>query len=211
MPSLKSVIIADDHPFTARGMERALLMAGGYHVIETADNGIEAIKLIKIHKPDCALLDLSMPGANGLQVFLEGKRWSPETKFIIITGISAASLFKQLYEAGIDGLFVKNESPEDIVSSIAKVFKNQRVISDQARTAIETIKENETLSKRESQVLQAIARGHSNKEIAEDLGVSPNTINIHRTNLLRKMNVTSTAALLVSAMRNGLIDTSDEL
>ena len=208
MPITTTIIIADDHPLTTKGMERALKNEEIYNVIETVQNGIEAIKAIKMHTPDCALLDLSMPKANGLEVFLEAKKWSPNTKFIIITGISAASLFKQLYDAGIDGLFVKTEAPDEIVQGIEKVLKNERVISPEAQKAIDDIRNNSDLSRREREVLQAIACGQSNKQIAEKLGISPNTINIHRTNLLSKMNVNSTAALLVSAMRSGLLDSS---
>ena len=85
-----------------------------------AFNGIDAISLIKREQPDCALLDLSMPGATGLEVFQEAKRWAPNTRFVIITGISAASLFRNLYEAGIDGLFVKNTPPAPQLPTILK-------------------------------------------------------------------------------------------
>ena len=187
-------------------MESVIQEISSLDVIGTAANGIEAIALIKRVKPDCAVLDLSMPGANGLEVFLEAKRWSPETRFVIVTGISAAALFKQLYEAGIDGLFVKNTSPEIISAGIAKVAQGERVISDEAMSAIKTIEQRAELSNRELEVLRALAEGKNNKEIGELLGLSPKTIDNHRTKLLRKMNVTSTAALVVAAMRTGLID-----
>ena len=202
----KTVIIADDHPFIIEGMEGMIRAIPELEIIGTARNGIEAIALIKRTKPDCALLDLSMPGANGLEVFLEAKRWSPETRFVIITGISAASLFKQLYEAGVDGLFVKNSSPKIISEGLVRVSQGERVIDDEAMAAIESAKNDQKLSKRELEVLQALACGNNNREIGKKLSLSPKTIDSHRTNLLRKMNVKSTAALLVVAMRAGLID-----
>lgn len=202
----KTVIIADDHPFTVEGMESVIQSVSSLEVIGTAANGIEAIALIKQLKPDCAVLDLSMPGANGLEVFQVAKQFSPKTRFAIITGMSASAVFKQLYDAGIDGLFVKNTAPEIISAGLVKVSQGIRVISDEAMRAIQSVKMQGELSKRELQVLQALARGQTNKQIAKAFGISPKTIDNHRTNLLAKMNVNSTAALLVAAMRNGLLD-----
>ena len=200
-----SVIIADDHPFTAQGMETVIGAIDELSLIGKAYNGVDAISLIKREQPDCALLDLSMPGANGLEVFQMAKPLAPNTKFVIITGISAGSLFRNLYEAGIDGLFVKNTEPENITSSILDVCKGKRVISGEAMEAIEAAQKNEKLTPREHEVLQALSKGLSNKEIARQFNVSPKTIDGHRTNLLRKMNVNTTAALLVRAMKTGML------
>ena len=200
-----SIILADDHPFTAEGMEAVIESVPELEVIGKAFNGIEAISLIKRTQPDCALLDLSMPGANGLEVFEEAKLWAPKTKFAIITGISAASLFRNLYEAGIDGLFVKNMQPEKITAGVLDICKGKRVISDEAMAAINIAQENEKLTQREHEVLRALSQGLSNKENARQFNVSPKTIDSHRTNLLRKMNVHSTAALLVTAMKTGIL------
>jgi len=200
-----SIILADDHPFTIEGMEAAIESVPELHVVGKAFNGIDAISLIKRTQPDCALLDLSMPGANGLDVFQEAKRWAPNTRFAIITGISAATLFRNLYEAGIDGLFVKNIQPEKITSGVLKICKGKRVISEEAMTAIKTAQENQKLTQREHEVLRALSQGLSNKEIARHLNVSPKTIDSHRTNLLRKMNVNTTAALRVTAMKTGVL------
>ena len=201
-----SIVIADDHPFTAEGMENVINEIPALDVIGIAQNGIDAIALIKRVQPDCAMLDLSMPGANGLEVFREAKRWSPKTRFVIVTGLSAASLFRELYEAGVDGIFVKNDPLEEITSGVVRICEGDRVFSKTAHAEIVKAQDNDTLSKREIEVLHALAQGKSNKEIALDFGVSPKTINTHRTNLLRKMNVNSTAALLVSAIKSGILD-----
>lgn len=203
---VKTVIIADDHPFSAEGMSRAIQTVPNIHVVGIVTNGIDAISEIKRKTPNGALLDLSMPGANGLEVFMEARRWSPLTRFAIITGRSAAPLFKKIYESGIHGLFVKNEPPEEICAGIIHMLKGKRFISQEAQTLIAKAKENTDLSKREYQVLQGLARGQTNRELGDILGVSPKTVDTHRTNLLRKMEVSSTASLLVSAMRKGMID-----
>ena len=201
-----SIILADDHPFTAEGMETVIESVPELQVVGKAFNGIDAISLIKRKQPDCALLDLSMPGANGLEVFQEAKLWAPNTRFAIITGISAATLFRNLFDAGIDGLFVKNTKPEIITSGVLEICKGRRVISEEAMAAIKVAQENEKLTQREHEVLRALSRGLSNKEIARQFNVSPKTIDSHRTNLLRKMHVNSTAALLVTAMKTGLLN-----
>ncbi len=203
---VKTVIIADDHPFTAEGMRRALQKVPNIHVVALVENGIDAISEIKRKKPDGALLDLSMPGANGLEVFMEARRWSPLTRFAIITGRSAAPLFRKIDESGMHGLFVKNEPPEEICQGVVAMLEGKRFISHYAQMLIAKAKENTELSKREYQVLQGLARGQTNRELADILGVSPKTVDTHRTNLLRKMDVSSTASLLVTAMRKGMID-----
>ena len=200
-----SIIIADDHPFTAKGMEAVIASIPELHVVGKAFNGIDAISLIKREQPDCALLDLSMPGANGLEVFQEAKRWAPNTRFAIITGISAASLFRNLYEAGIDGLFVKNTEPETITSGVLKICKGERVISQEAMSAIEAAQEDQKLTNREIEVLNALSKGLNNRQIGEQFNLSPKTIDSHRTNLLNKMHVNSTAALLVKAIKSGIL------
>ena len=141
-----------------------------------------------------------------MEVFQEAKLWAPNTRFAIITGISAATLFRNLFDAGIDGLFVKNTKPEIITSGVLEICKGRRVISEEAMAAIKIAQENEKLTQREHEVLRALSRGLSNKEIARQFNVSPKTIDSHRTNLLRKMHVNSTAALLVTAMKTGLLN-----
>ena len=199
-----TVVIADDHAFTADGIAAALTEMAGFEVVGVAHNGIEAIMLIKKHRPDCAVLDLTMPGANGLEVFIEARRWSPQTRTAIVTGNPSPTMFAQLVESGIDGIFLKNAAPETICAGIRDMARGKRVIAAEIRTAIGAGKTG--LTAREIEVLHGIARGLSNAQIAEALGISPKTIDSHRTTLMRKMGVHSTATLLVRALKDGLID-----
>ena len=199
-----TVVIADDHAFTADGIAAALTEMAGFEVVGVAHNGIEAIMLIKKHRPDCAVLDLTMPGANGLEVFIEARRWSPQTRTAIVTGNPSPAMFAQLVESGIDGIFLKNAAPETICAGIRDMARGKRVIAAEIRTAIGAGKTG--LTAREIEVLHGIARGLSNAQIAEALGISPKTIDSHRTTLMRKMGVHSTATLLVRALKDGLID-----
>lgn len=202
----KSVVIADDHAVTVAGMRAAIEAMPDVDVVGTAKNGIEAIALVKKFRPDAALIDFSMPGANGLEVFVEARRWSPQTRFAVITGIEAPTRYRDLVDAGISGIFLKNMPPADICAGVRRVLAGETVVSADAEAAIGEIQRCESLTAREFEVLQGIARGHSNGQIAERFCVSPKTVDSHRTSLMRKMGVHSTATLLVKAMRNGLID-----
>lgn len=207
--NIATIILADDHTFTLAGMRNALNSVAGFTVIGTATNGIEAISLIKRLQPDCALLDLSMPGANGLETFLEAKRWSPKSRFAIVTGTASAAIFNQLLEAGVSGIFLKNAPVNEICEGIREIMTGRRVISPAARKILDhhaAASGPGGMTAREIEVLQCIARGQSNNKIADHLGVSPKTVDSHRTSLMKKFGVHSTAALLVRAMKDGLID-----
>ena len=175
----------------------------GFSVVGQAGNGIDAISLIKRLSPDLAVLDMSMPGANGLETFLEARRWSPDTRFALLTGNPSPALFTQATEAGIDGILVKNQPPEEICEAIASIAHGQKVF---AGLAGETGTGTPELTAREIEVLQCLARGMSNAGTAGQLGISPKTVDSHRTNLMKKLEVHSTAALLVKAMKLGLLD-----
>ena len=201
-----SVVIADDHAVTVIGLETAIASLPNFEVVGVAKNGIEAIALIKKHRPDCAVLDLSMPGANGLEVFVEAKRWAPKTRIAIVTGNPSAAIFSQLVEAGVDGLFLKNTPLDRLCDGIQRMAGGARVMASEIAPYVGESASIPTLTSRELQVLHGIAKGYSNGQIGDMLGVSPKTVDSHRTSLMRKMGAHSTATLLVRAMRDGLID-----
>lgn len=187
-------------------MASAFEATGGVEVVGIASNGIEAIAMIKAHAPDCAVLDLTMPGANGLEVFLEARRWSPETRFALVTGNFLPGVFRELAEAGAHGIFMKNEPAADICEGVLAVASGETRMSDAVASALAEGEVREKLTARELEILQGVARGLSNNQMAERFAISAKTIDSHRTSLMRKLGVHSTAALLVRAMRLGLID-----
>lgn len=203
------VVLADDHPLALAGLADALARTPDFEVVGRADNGINAIALVKKLAPDCAVLDLTMPGATGLEVVLECRRRAVETRFIVVTGTGSPALLQELQNAGVQGLFLKTAPLDDIIDGIRRVARGDTALSDQARDILESADDGTNLTTREMQVLQAIARGQTNQAASEALGISPKTIDTHRTNLMRKLGVRSTASLLVRAMRDGLIDLSD--
>ena len=200
------IVIADDHAFIIEGMAAMLEKTYGFEIAGRAANGIEAIALIKRLQPDCALLDLSMPGANGFETYLEARRWSPATRFAIVTGNPSPAIFSQLLDAGVSGIFLKSAAPDEICRGIADICAGRNVLPPEIAEVMRDGTAGGAMTAREIEVLQAIARGKSNNQIAEHLGVSPKTVDTHRTNLMKKLGVHSTATLLVKAMKEGLID-----
>lgn len=202
----KKVLIADDHRFVSWGLARALSALEDVDIVASATNGIDAIVEIRKTAPDCAILDYNMPGANGLEVFLEARRWSPETRFIVFTGSTTSETIDTLIRTGVHGVSLKDASETEVVDMVRKVLGGATVIGASAARLMATLPSAIPLTDRELAVLQAIARGHTNASAAESLGISPKTIDSHRTSLMRKFSVSSTASLLVAAVRAGLVD-----
>lgn len=202
----KRVLIADDHAFVSWGLAKALSILEDIDIIGSVSNGIDAIVEIRKAMPDCAILDYNMPGANGLEVFLESKRWSPGTRFILLTGTAMPATIRTLVEAGIHGVSLKDDTEREIVNLVQQVCAGKTVIGASALRLLKAPAASVALTDRELAVLQAIARGHTNASAAESLGVSAKTVDTHRTNLMRKLAVNSTASLLLAAVRAGLLD-----
>lgn len=202
----KRLLIADDHAFVSWGIAKALSARDEVEIVGTVANGINAIVEIRKTKPDCVILDYNMPGANGLEVFLECKRWAPDTRFVLLTGTATPATVRKLIEAGIHGVCLKDDSESEIVEVVRKVCAGRTVIGASAQRLLAGLGESVTVTERELAVLQALARGHTNASAAAVLGISPKTVDSHRTSLMRKFAVNSTASLLLAAVRAGLLD-----
>lgn len=206
---MKSVLLADDHAFLMAGMKQALDAVPGLEVVANASDGIQAIALIKKERPDCAVLDHTMPGATGLEVLIESRRWSPQTRFVVVTGSGLPSVLREIHDVGVEGLMLKTSSPEEVCRVVRDVAYGGVHIADDVLRLLDEAGQGVTLTDREREVLRAVARGMSNVKASEALGISAKTVDSHRTSLMRKLGVNSTAALLVRAMRDGLIDVTD--
>ncbi|WP_374394957.1 response regulator [Tabrizicola sp.] len=202
----KRVLIADDHAFVSWGLAKALQALGEVEVVGSVTNGINAIVEIRKARPDCAILDYSMPGANGLEVFLEARRWSPDTRFVLLTGTASPTIIRTLVEAGIHGIALKDDTEGEVVAIVREVCAGRTAVGASAQCLLKDTSENIALTDRELTVLQALARGHTNASAAESLGISPKTVDSHRTSLMRKFTVNSTASLILAAVRAGLLD-----
>lgn len=209
-------VIADDHAIVRSGLRAALEAKGlieedGIEVVGEAANGLEAIAAVRQHRPDLMLLDVQMPMAGGTEVLLEARRWSPETKIVVLTGISAVGKLSELVEIGVDGLFSKATNNDALYAALPKVLRGSRQIAGHITRLLEETPQISPLTDRERQCLNLIVAGRSNKEIADLLGISAKTVDRHRTSLMQKLDVHSVAQLIALALREGLIDPSSEL
>jgi len=209
-------VIADDHAIVRDGLKDALEKPGliendGLFVVAQAGDGLAAIAQVRKHQPDLLLLDVSMPLAGGVEVLIESRRWSPETKIVVLTGISAVGLISDLIESGVDGLFSKATSNDELYEKLPGILRGQRFISATFLNILEENPKRVLLTGRERQTLNMIISGRSNKEIAHGLGISIKTVDKHRTSLMQKLKVHSVPQLMALALKEGMIDPSQEI
>jgi DNA-binding NarL/FixJ family response regulator len=204
-----TAVVADDHAILRKSIVDILENDGRFETPIEATDGLEAIALVRRHRPNLLTLDIAMPYAQGVEVFMEVRRWSPDTKTIVFSGLTSHTVLNELVELGVDGLFMKNGNPDLLVQAIPAVMAGKRVISPDI---LELLKDapGENLTKRERQILGLVVSGNSNRNIAEILGISIKTVDHHRTSLMRKLGVHSTAELLAYALREGYLDHSRE-
>lgn len=211
-----SAILADDHGIVRAGLKAALETPGlaapdGVEVVAEVENGVEAIAQLRLHRPDLLFLDVSMPMAGGVEVLVEARRWSPETKVIVFTGITAIGRISELIQIGVDGLFSKSADSREMYAQIPVVLAGGRHVASTFEAALAEAPRPSSLTDRERQVLNLIVSGRSNKEIAEALGIALKTVDRHRTSLMQKVDAHSVAQLIAYALRENLIDPSSEV
>ncbi|MCK0129363.1 response regulator transcription factor [Erythrobacter sp. F6033] len=204
-------IIADDHAIVRRSLAAILAEIGNVEIVAEAENGIETIALIKEHAPDLLLLDAAMPLARGVQVYAEARRWSPDTKVIVVTGFTSVSMLADWLSAGVDGLFLKSANPEEMHKGFSQVLAGGKFVSEEVARKLAAEPEREQLTDREREVLALIAAGHQNGPIGEKLFISPKTVEKHRASLMAKLGVNSVSGLLTYALREGMLDEHRQL
>ncbi|GAA4035694.1 LuxR C-terminal-related transcriptional regulator [Parerythrobacter jejuensis] len=206
-----SAVVADDHAIIRQALTSALgesdeLEGLEIMICEEVENGIEAIGAIRKHRPDLLMLDVSMPHAGGTEVLLEARRWSPETKVVVFTGIAASGKIAEIVDAGADGVFCKSDDLAELTRAIPRILQGARIICARYLAELEKVADRSPLTDRERQVLNLVVAGRTNREIAETLGISAKTVDRHRTNMMAKTGVHSGTELVAFALREGLID-----
>lgn len=206
-----SAVIADDHAIIRDALAAALgdedaLQGQKIEIVERVENGIEAIVAVRKHRPGLLMLDVTMPHAGGTEVLLEARRWSPETRVIIFTGIEARGKIAELVEIGADGVFCKGDDMGEVIRAIPRILEGGRVVCSRFTRMLEEGVDLEPLTDRERQVLSQVVRGRTNREIGEALGISAKTVDRHRTSVMGKTGSHNAAELIAYALREGLID-----
>jgi DNA-binding NarL/FixJ family response regulator len=201
-----TVLLADDHSLVRRGFRRLLDDDEQMKVVGEASNGVEAIRMAYELKPKVVVMDLSMPELDGVQATKEIVKHLPNTEVLVLSMHADDNYVRNAFDAGAKGYLLKSAIDVDLVGAIKAVAEGKRFIGSGLKyVAQERDDELNRLTSREKQVLQLIAQGKSNKEIAGLLDLSVNTVSVHRANLMEKMNIHRTAELVLFAIRKGLV------
>jgi DNA-binding NarL/FixJ family response regulator len=207
------ILIADDHEVVRSGLRAILETHEGWEVVAEAENGKDAVAKALASKPDVAIIDYSLPMINGIEATRQIRARLPEVEILIFTMHDSDLLVGELLEAGARAYLLKSDAKQYLVAAVEslvghKPFFTGRVSEQLLKSYLTALplKGEGTLTPRERLVVQLISEGHSNKEIATILNLSVKTIESHRATAMRKLSVTSTAALVRYAIRNKLVE-----
>jgi two-component system response regulator NreC len=206
-----TVLLADDHVVVRQGL-RGLLDREAVTVVGEASNGQEAIALAADKRPDVAVLDLGMPVMNGLEAAEQLLRQTPGTRCVLLTRHKDDQYVLAALRAGVRGYVLKSQAVYDLVQAIRQVHRGEVYLSPGvSRAVVEAVlskstEPEEKLSPRERQVVKLVGEGHTTKEIASVLSISVKTAESHRTRLMQKLDIHSTAELVRYAIRHGLVE-----
>jgi len=209
------VLLADDHSIVRAGLRRIIEESGDMEVMAEASDGREAIEQIHQELPDVAVIDISMPGLDGLEVVSQLGVHYPQLPILILTMHEEGQYVVRAIEAGAMGYITKQSAPEQLVKAIRKVHGGSRYVTDEAAEALalriakgaQGQSALDSLSMRELQVLRRLAMGHTNREIARAYHISIKTVDTYRSRLLKKLNLRNNAELSRFAIQNRLIET----
>jgi DNA-binding NarL/FixJ family response regulator len=209
------LLIADDHTLVRQGLRRILEGQPGWEVVAETGDGREAVRLASELKPDVVLLDIAMPHLNGVEAMQQLEKRVPGVRMLVLSMYSDEAYVTRAIRAGASGYLLKDSADTDLIKGITAVAQGKsffspaaaRVIVDSyARPAATGVADRfESLSEREREVFQLVAEGYSNKEVAEMLHISPATVETHRAHVMEKLDLHSTAELVLCAVRRGIV------
>ncbi len=208
------VMLADDHTLVRGGIRKILEGQPGIEVVAEAADGAAALDLVRSTDADVLVLDLKMPGTDGIDVLRAAKAIRPQLKVVILTMHAGQEYVARAVKGGADAYLLKDSAVQDLVAAVAAVMAGQTYFSPAIQQQLAGLLRNggqahtgtQVLTDREREVLTWLARGLSSKEVAKELNISVRTVETHRANLMHKLGVKSVAVLIQVAIREGIID-----
>ncbi|WP_461534251.1 response regulator transcription factor [Sinomicrobium sp.] len=195
-----SVIIIDDHPLVLNGFEFILKTHPEISLLSTFTNAEEALAYLDDHPVDVVLADINMPGINGIDATTVIKRKQPKTHVIAVSNINESSIVQRMLDAGASGYLLKNVSAGELIDGIHAVVEGEQALSKEIEPILDQEKNTvPKVTQREHEVLRLMAQGKTTPQIAEEMFISPLTVESHRRNLLQKFEVSNSASLIHKA------------
>ena len=209
------ILIADDHELIRRGLAATLSDVEGWTVVGEAENGRKAVELAHSTQPDVVILDMTMPELNGLEAARQILAERTGTRVLILTAHESEQLVREVLNAGAQGYVLKSDAGKALVSAVEALMDGRPFFTSRvARMVLDGFLRSQegapgdpaqTLSPREREILQLLAEGKSNKEVARALGITVKTAETHRANVMRKMEFASLSDLVRYAIRNNIV------
>ena len=216
MGEKKRIVIAEDHRILREGLKSLLASKPEFEVVGEAEDGLDAISVVRESKPDLVLLDLSMPRLDGLSAMRDIKKVSPETRILALTVHADEDYVLEAFNEGADGYCLKDAGRAELLMAIESIFSGKPYFSPgiadkvlegylEGRQKIKSTSAWETITRREREVLKLIGEGYKNKEIADLLFISVKTVEKHRSNIMKKLDLHNAATLTAYAIEKGLV------
>ena len=215
------LVLADDHDIVRRGLRALLQNEPGIEIVGEASDGREALNLCQTLQPDLAILDIAMPQLNGIEVAAQAIRHNPQLRVIMLSMHAHESYVIRSLTAGAKGYLLKDATEEDLVPAVRAVSQGRSFFSpaishilaeDYVRYLQQSGQEDSysLLTDREKEILQLLAEGRSNKEVASLLGIGLSTVETHRANTMQKLALHNTAELVLYAVRKGIVQSTTD-
>lgn len=199
------ILIVDDHPVVRLGLVGLIHSEPDMEVVAEGRNGLQSLELFRRHAPDVVIMDLRLPGMNGIEATKDILREFPQARIIVLSSFASEEDIYRALQSGAHAYLIKDTVQEELLVAIKKVRAGGRYLSPEAALKLAGRTANCQLTDREMDVLRLIAEGKSNKEIGYKLGVAQNTVKIHIQNIMGKMNVNDRTLIVMTALQRGLI------
>ena len=202
------VVLIDDHEIFRLGLRSLLQAEPEIEIVGEAATGEEGLQVVHATQPDIVVLDYAMPGLSGLEITATLRKKHPEIRIILLTASRSESVLSEALDFGAHGVILKQDASSQLVEAVQTVCNDEKMISSGILPLLEKASALKELTKRERQILRMIASGYRNREISEELSISIKTVDSHRTNLMRKLDLHNLVDVVEFANETGILDST---